>query len=76
MRTAVKLLNLFYAFPTFLVPTSSFAQYIRTGTDVSESVSDFEESFRTGTKQEIVDHFFVLQHHWSQVAGSVKTTCG
>jgi hypothetical protein len=30
MRTAVKLLKLFCAFATFLVPTSSFAQYIRT----------------------------------------------
>ena len=30
MRTAVKLSKLFCAFATFLVPTSSFAQYIRT----------------------------------------------
>ena len=30
MRTAVKLLKVFCAFATFLVPTSSFAQYIRT----------------------------------------------
>jgi hypothetical protein len=30
MRTAAKLLKLFCAFATFLVPTSSFAQYIRT----------------------------------------------
>jgi hypothetical protein len=30
MRTAVKLLKLFCAFATFLVPTSSSAQYIRT----------------------------------------------
>ncbi|HJY91755.1 MAG TPA: hypothetical protein VJ255_15825 [Candidatus Acidoferrum sp.] len=30
MRTAVKLLKVFGAFATFLVPTSSFAQYIRT----------------------------------------------
>src|SRR4029077_18728086 len=30
MRTAAKLLKLFCAFATFLVPTSSFAQYVRT----------------------------------------------
>jgi hypothetical protein len=72
MRTAAKLLKLFCAFATFLVPTSSFAQYIRTGTEVSGSASDFEESFRAGTKQEIVDHLFVLQHHWCQVAGECE----
>jgi hypothetical protein len=72
MRTAAKLLKLFCAFATFLVPTSSFVQYIRTGTEVSGSASDFEESFRADTKQEIVDHLFVLRHHWCQVAGECE----
>jgi len=34
--------------------------------------SHFEKGFRTGTKQEIVDHLFVLQHHWGQVAGECE----
>jgi hypothetical protein len=41
-------------------------------TEVSGIASDFEESFRAGTKQEIVDHLFVLQHHWGQVAGECE----
>src|SRR6266404_3435553 len=41
-------------------------------TEMSGIASDFEKSFRAGTKQQIVDHLFVLQHHWGQVAGECE----
>jgi len=41
-------------------------------TEVSGIASDFEKSFRAGTKQEIIDHLFVLHHHWGQVAGECE----
>jgi len=34
--------------------------------EVSGIASDFEEGFRTGTEQEIIDDLFVLQHHSGQ----------
>jgi hypothetical protein len=42
------------------------------GTEVSGIASDFEKSFRAGTKQEIVDHLFVPQHQWGQVPGECE----
>jgi len=43
-------------------------------TEVSGIASDFEKSFRAGTKQEIVDHLLFCSTT-GPVAGSVKTTC-
>ena len=34
--------------------------------EVSGIASDFEEGFRTGAEQEIIDDLFVLQHHRRQ----------
>jgi len=61
--------------PELLVPGVQHTEETNLCTEVSGIASDFEKSFRAGTKQEIVDHFFVLQHHWARWRGSVKTTC-
>jgi hypothetical protein len=55
--------------PDLLIPSVQHAEESNLCTEVSGIASDFEKSFRAGTKQEIVDHLFVLQHHWGQVAG-------
>jgi hypothetical protein len=55
--------------PDLLIPSVQHAEETNLCTEVSGIASDFEKSFRAGTKQEIVDHLFVLQHHWGQVAG-------
>jgi hypothetical protein len=55
--------------PNLLVPAVQHAEETNLCTEVSGIASDFEKSLRAGTKQEIVDHLFVLQHHWGQVAG-------
>ena len=44
-------------------------------TEVSGIASDFEESFRAGTKQEIVDHLLFCSTTGARWRGSVKTTC-
>jgi hypothetical protein len=58
--------------PDLLVPSVQHTEETNLSTEVSGIASDFEESFRAGTKQEIVDHLFVLQHHWGQVAGECE----
>src|SRR6266404_4245849 len=58
--------------PDLLVPGVQHTEETNLSTEVSGIASDFEESFRAGTKQEIVDHLFVLQHHWGQVAGECE----
>src|SRR5258707_1472191 len=55
-----------------LVPGVQHTEETNLCTEVSGIASDFEKSFRAGTKQEIVDHLFVLQHHWGQVAGECE----
>src|SRR5258706_9608011 len=58
--------------PELLVPGVQHTEETNLCTEVSGVASDFEKSFRAGTKQEIVDHLFVLQHHWGQVAGECE----
>ena len=48
--------------PDLLIPSVQHAEETNLCTEVSGIASDFEESFRAGTKQEIADHLFVLQH--------------
>src|SRR6266481_7420995 len=55
--------------PDLLVPGVQHTEKTNLCTEVSGIASDFEKSFRAGTKQEIVDHLFVLQHHRGQVVG-------
>src|SRR5260370_13982997 len=55
-----------------LVPGVKQTEETNRWTEVSGIASDFEKSFRAGTKQEIVDHLFVLQHDWGQVAGECE----
>ena len=58
--------------PDLLVPGVQHTAETNLCTEVSGIASDFEESFRAGTKQEIVDHLFVLQHHGGQVTGECE----
>src|SRR5258707_3072681 len=58
--------------PELLVPGVEQTEETNLCSDVSGIASDFEKSFRAGTKQEIVDHLFVLQHHWGQVTGECE----
>jgi hypothetical protein len=58
--------------PELLVPGVQHTEETNLCTEVSGIASDFEKSFRAGTKQEIVNHLFVLQHHWGQVAGKCE----
>ena len=58
--------------PELLVPGVQHTEETNLCTEVSRITSDFEKSFRAGTKQEIVDHLFVLQHHRGQVAGECE----
>jgi hypothetical protein len=47
--------------PELLVPAVQHTEETNLCTEVSAIAGDFEKSFRAGTKQEIVDHLFVLQ---------------
>src|SRR5260370_2542200 len=58
--------------PDLLIPGVQHTEEPNLCTEASGIASDFEKSFRAGTKQEIVDHLFVLQHHWGQVAGECE----
>ena len=58
--------------PDLLIPGVQHTEETNLSTEVSGIASDFEKSFRAGTKQEIVDHLFVLQHHWGHVAGECE----
>ena len=55
-----------------LIPGVQHAEETNLCAEVSGIASDFEKSFRTGAKQEIVDDLFVLQHQWGQVAGECE----
>ena len=58
--------------PELLIPGMQHGEETDFRAEVFRIASDFEKSFRAGTKQEIVDHLFVLQHHWGQVAGECE----
>ena len=58
--------------PDLLVPGVQHTEETNLSTEVSGIASDFEKGFRAGTKQEIVDHLFVLQHDRGQVAGECE----
>jgi hypothetical protein len=58
--------------PDLLIPCVQHTEKTNLCTEVSGIASNFEKSFRAGTKQEIVDHLFVLQYHWGQVAGECE----
>jgi hypothetical protein len=58
--------------PDLLIPGVQHTEETSLCTEVSGIASNFEKSFGVGTKQEIVNHLFVLQHHWSQVAGECE----
>jgi hypothetical protein len=58
--------------PDLLVPGVQHTEEPNLCPEVSGITSDFEKSFRAGTKQEIVDYLFVLQHHWGQVPGECE----
>jgi hypothetical protein len=58
--------------PELLIPGVQHTEKANLGTEVSGIASDFEKSFRAGTKQEIVDHLFVPQHQWGQVPGECE----
>jgi hypothetical protein len=58
--------------PELLIPCVQHAEKANLSTEVSGIASDFEKSFRAGTKQEIVDHLFVPQHQWGQVPGECE----
>ena len=49
-----------------LVPGMQDAEEADLCAEVSGIASDFEEGFRTGAEQEIIDDLFVLQHHRRQ----------
>jgi len=58
--------------PDLLIPGVQHTEETNLCPEVSGIASDFEKSFRAGSKQEIVDQLFVLQHHWGQVAGKCE----
>src|SRR5205807_582619 len=51
----------------FLIPSMQHAEEADFCTEVLGIASDFEKCFRTGTEQQIVDDFLVLQSQWSQL---------
>ena len=56
----------------FLIPGVQHAEETNLCTEMFGIASDFEKSFRTGTKQEIVDDLLVLQNQWGQLAGKCE----
>src|ERR1700739_1075487 len=50
-----------------LTPRVQHAEEADFCTEMLGIAGHFEESFRTGAKQEIVEDLLVLQHQWSQV---------
>ena len=52
-----------------LAPTMQDTEKTDLGTEVFWVASDFEKGFRAGTKQQIVEDLFILQHHRSQATG-------
>jgi len=59
----------------FLIPGVQHAEETDLRAEMSGIASDFEERFRTGSEQEIVDDLFVLQSNGANGRGRVKTTC-
>src|SRR5216684_9053470 len=51
----------------FLVPGVEHAEEADLGPEMSGVASDLEKSFCAGTKQQTIDHFFVLQSQWRQL---------
>src|SRR6266853_2062287 len=56
----------------FLAPGVQHAEEANLRAEVLRITSHFEECFRTGTEQEIVEDFLVLQHQWRQAAGECE----
>src|SRR5258707_5294515 len=56
----------------FLAPGMQHAEEANLCTEVLRITSHFEKSFRTGTEQEIVEDFLVLQNQGSQAAGECE----
>src|SRR6266404_1152125 len=61
--------------PELLVPGVQHTEETNLCTEVSGIASDFEKSFRAGTKQQIVDHLLFCSTTGARWRGSVKTTC-
>src|SRR2546430_4925099 len=56
----------------FLAPGVQHAEEANLCTEMPRIASHFEECFRTGTEQEIVEDLFVLQDQWRQAAGECE----
>jgi hypothetical protein len=56
----------------FLSPTVQHAEEADFSTEMLGIACDFQKSFRTGAKQEIVDDLLVLQDQWSQPVGQCE----
>jgi hypothetical protein len=56
----------------FLSPTVQHAEEADFCTEMLGIARDFQKSFRTGAKQEIVDDLLVLQDQWSQPVGQCE----
>jgi hypothetical protein len=55
--------------PELLIPGVENAEETDLGAEMSGMASDFEKSFRTGAKQQIVEDLLVLQGQRRQPAG-------
>src|SRR6266404_4582505 len=53
--------------PELLIPGMQHGEEAKFRAEVSGIASDFEKCFRTGTEQQIVDDFLVLQSQWSKL---------
>src|ERR1700687_1121418 len=53
--------------PELLMPGMQHGEEAKFRAEVSGIASDFEKCFRTGTEQQIVDDFLVLQSQWSKL---------
>ena len=52
-----------------LIPCVQYAEEADLCTEVSRIARDFEQSFRTGAEQEVVENFLVLQNERRQATG-------
>src|SRR5437879_4491906 len=53
--------------PELLIPGMQHGEEAKFRAEVSGIASDFEKCFRTGTEQQIVDDFLVLQGQWREL---------
>src|SRR6266851_8697840 len=53
--------------PELLIPSMQHGEEADFRAEVFRIASDFEKCFRTGTEQQIVDDFLVLQSQWSKM---------